>query len=103
MEAALAPNTIRSLEFQSSTEAALTADLIRHSKSESCGGCTGRRLDQEFEILIIREGFASSGFDHFNHLGAALAGQLDQELEISIIHGGCASHQLDQAPEISTI
>ena len=103
MEAALAPNTIRSLEFQSPAEASLTADLIRHSKSESCGGCTGSRLDQKFEVLIIRDGFASSGLAHFNHLGATLAGQLDQELEISVIPGGCASHQLDQAPEISII
>ena len=96
-------HTTRSGVWNSNHPQRLLSDLIRHSKPESRGGCTGSRLDQEFEVLIIREGFASSGFDHFNHLGAALAGQLDQELEISIIHGGCASHQLDQAPEISII
>ena len=81
-------------------EAAPAADLIRGSQFQSSGGCTGSRLDQEFEISIRWEAALAADFirsfkvhqgaapeaalnsvvRNFNHLGAALAADLSSDV-----------------------
>ena len=77
LAAALAVNSIRSLRFPSSWEAALAADLIRNLDFLSSGCCTGSRLDH---MSIIRGGCASS--------------RLNQELEVSIVWGAALAANL---------
>ena len=74
----LAAALIESLECRSLRNAALSAALIRCSKFQSSGACTGNRLDQVFEICNVRSGCASSrlemGARNYDNVEGALAG-----------------------------